>query len=57
MDDLWGCLESFIKNIAVFWSDDAISDGEFLTAIEFMVKNDIIDLKGKKRAELMGISP
>ena len=33
---------SWIKTVAVLWGSDQITDGEFLAAIEYLVRNDII---------------
>ena len=36
----------WIKNNAAWWSDGIITDSEFLTAIEFLIENDIIKIQG-----------
>ena len=37
-------IPNWIKNLAEFWSDDKISDQEFLTAIKYLVKTEIIKI-------------
>ena len=37
----------WIKNTAVWWAENAISQTEFVNAIEFLVKNVIINLNEK----------
>ena len=36
-------IPSWIKNNAGWWSQDKISDDDFISGIEFMIKNNIID--------------
>jgi len=36
----------WIKNNAAWWSNGIITDSEFLTAIEFLIENDIIKIQG-----------
>ncbi|TBR11055.1 MAG: carboxypeptidase regulatory-like domain-containing protein [Candidatus Nitrosotenuis sp.] len=38
-------IPSWIKNMAGWWSDDKISDSEFLKAIEYLVQHNIIDIQ------------
>jgi len=40
-----GSIPNWIKNVAGFWSDDQISDSEFLDAIQFLVDEKIIKVK------------
>lgn len=37
-------IPSWIKNIAEFWVDGAVTDQEFLSAIEWMLENDVISV-------------
>ena len=37
-------IPSWVKNTAGWWADDQISEKEFLTAIEYMINNNIISL-------------
>ncbi len=39
-------IPQWIKNNAAWWSDGTISDTEFLTAIEFLIENDIMKIQG-----------
>jgi len=41
-------IPSWIKTIAGFWSDDQISDSEFLAALQFLVVNDILVIPEKE---------
>ena len=35
-------IPSWIKNTAKWWSEDSVTDDEFLSALEFLVKSGII---------------
>ena len=39
-------IPQWIKNNAAWWSDGTITDSEFLSAIEFLIANDIIKIQG-----------
>ena len=36
----------WIKNNAAWWSEGTISDSEFLTGIEFLIENNIMEIQG-----------
>ena len=48
---------SWIKNTAGFWSNNQISDSEFLNAIKFLLENDIIILKSDESIDLPVVEP
>lgn len=48
---------SWIKNTAGFWSNDQITDNEFLNAIKYLLDNDIIILKSEEIVELPVVEP
>ncbi len=37
-------IPSWVKNNAVWWGEDEISDSEFLTSLEFLIENKIIEI-------------
>jgi hypothetical protein len=39
-------IPQWIKNNAAWWSDGTITDSEFITAIEFLIANDIMKIQG-----------
>ena len=41
-------IPSWIKNIAGFWADDQISDMDFLSALQFLVENNILIIPEKE---------
>ena len=43
----------WVKNTAGWWATDAISETEFLNAIEFLVKVGIISIESSKSPELI----
>ena len=43
---------AWIKNTAGFWSNDQISDNEFLNAIKYLLENNIIILKSDEPVDL-----
>lgn len=45
-DELDSEIPNWVKNNAAWWSDGTISDLEFLTAIEFLIENDIMKIQG-----------
>ena len=36
-------IPSWVKGIAGFWSEDKISDSEFMEALEFLIENDVLN--------------
>ena len=48
---------SWIKNTAGFWSNDQISDTEFLNAIKYLLENNIIILKSDEPENLPVVEP
>jgi len=48
---------SWIKNTAGFWSNNQISDSEFLNAIKYLLENDIIILKSDESVDLPVVEP
>jgi type VI secretion system secreted protein Hcp len=47
-------IPEWIRDLIGFWADDKISDQESLNAIEYLVNQKIIDLKGEKRSDELG---
>ena len=43
----------WIKNNAKWWSDDKISDDDFLSGIKYLVENNIIKLNSQRNSELV----
>ena len=43
----------WIKNNAKWWSDDKISDDDFLAGIEYLVENNIVKLNSKGNSEIL----
>ena len=43
----------WIKNNAKWWSDDKISDDDFLSGIKYLVENNIIKLNSQRNSELL----
>jgi len=41
----------WVKNNAKWWSEDKISDGDFITGIEYLVKNNIISISSQNNKE------
>ena len=51
-------IPQWIKNNAAWWSDGTITDSEFLTAIEFLIENDIMKIQGVvKNSESSDVIP
>ena len=51
-------IPQWIKNNAAWWSEEVITDSEFLTAIEFLIENDIMKIQGViKNSESSGEIP
>ena len=44
-------IPSWIKNNAGWWSADEISDDDFISGVEYMIKNRIIDINSKNKKE------
>ena len=42
-----GLIPSWIKTTAGFWINDQVSDSEFISALQFMVENNIIQIPEK----------
>ena len=41
----------WVKNTAGWWADDKISDSEFITSIQFLIKNNIIKINSVERQQ------
>ena len=50
-------IPDWVKNTAGWWAADAISETEFVNAIEFLVNNGIIDVSGNSNSESDGEVP
>ena len=46
-------IPSWIKNNAGWWSSGKISDNDFLTGIEYLIENGIINVNAKTNSELL----
>jgi len=52
-----GLIPSWIKSTASFWVDDQITDSEFLSALQFLVKEGILIIPGEeKQSQVTGES-
>ena len=45
-------IPQWIKGVAGFWSEDRITDSEFIEALEFLIKSDIIKVSDPRVSEL-----
>ena len=41
-------IPEWIKNVGEYWCDDKIDDTEFVNAVQYLIKNDVIELKDEK---------
>ena len=46
-------IPSWIKNNAKWWSDDKISDDDFLAGIKYLVENNIVKLNSQKNSDIV----
>jgi len=46
-------IPSWIKNNAGWWADNKINDNDFLTGIEYLIENGIINVNAKTNSELL----
>jgi len=47
----------WVKNTAGWWADDKISDSEFITSIQFLIKNNIIKINSVEKQQTSQIIP
>ena len=49
-------IPGWIKNIATFWSQEQITDGEFASAIEFLINDGVIEVPAVQQASAQGMT-